>query len=715
MLVDRWREPERTEKADGASAEFTKIHVVFKTHLDIGYTDLAANVLRSYRDDFIPGAIRLARDLADRHGRPEFVWTTGSWLIMHALRDGTAAHRADLDAAIRDGLVAWHGYPVTTQTELLSRSMLDHCMTYSARLDAEYGRTTTAAKMTDVPGHTVGLVPALAAAGINFLHIGVNPASPVPDVPEYSVWRAPDGSEIVLAYDPSYGSDADDASVRPVPGSTEGLFFSFTNDNHGPPVEGDVLGLLGRLRERYPQAEVVASDLNGFGDAAWAARGSLPVLTQEIGDSWIYGMAADPLITSTLRRLDRLREGWVADGSVALGDPVERAVAEELMLAAEHTCGYSHTKYLPDKVSYDKDVFRAQRERDVIDVSQTIPPTLSYVRWALVEGQEYSYSQVMESFEEKRASAFGMIERLPAVLRAQAERECDRSVPDAPAAAVPAGDVVATERVQARIGADGGLTGLAVDGVELLADDAGDRVLGAYEYWAYGAADVQRWVDAYVRDTYRNGFWAIPELGKAGLDLLRPVPKTRRFLPRVTDTVAWEDEGVLHVRSRLRLPDEACEAAGGPRRLVLEHAVSADAGREATVRTTLWMAEKDAVYAPEASWLRFDPATRTPGRWRLQKSGALIDPLDVVRDGGRTWHAVDAARYEDADDAISIEPLDAPVLSLGRPRMYEFDNDPGSAEHGFAFTLHNNAWSTNFRPWFDDDARYEVVTRLRRR
>ena len=92
----------------------------------------------------------------------------------------------------------------------------------------------------------------------------------------------------------------------------------------------------------------------------------------------------------------------------------------------------------------------------------------------------------------------------------------------------------------------------------------------------------------------------------------------------------------------------------------------------------------------------------------------LVDPTDVVRDGGRTWHAVETAQYEDDSSDISVRPLDAPVLSLGRPRMYEFDNNPGSAVDGFAFTLHNNAWSTNFRPWFNEDARFEFVTRLRR-
>ena len=59
----------------------------------------------------------------------------------------------------------------------------------AAKLDARYGKKTIAAKMTDVPGHTVGIIPLLAERGVELLHIGVNSATPVPDVPEIFRWR----------------------------------------------------------------------------------------------------------------------------------------------------------------------------------------------------------------------------------------------------------------------------------------------------------------------------------------------------------------------------------------------------------------------------------------------------------------------------------------------------------------------------------------------
>lgn len=61
--------------------------------------------------------------------------------------------------------------------------------------------------MTDVPGHTRSIVAPMGRVGIHFLHIGVNPASPIPSVPEFCRWRDTDGSELILVYQQDYGSE----------------------------------------------------------------------------------------------------------------------------------------------------------------------------------------------------------------------------------------------------------------------------------------------------------------------------------------------------------------------------------------------------------------------------------------------------------------------------------------------------------------------------
>src|SRR5262249_49821235 len=145
------------------------VHIVFKTHLDVGFTDFAQTVTASYFENYIPSAIRLAKELRERGGEERFIWTTGSWLIYEYLERATVAQRKLLEDAILAGDIVWHGLPFTTHTELMDVSLFKYGLSLSQALDQRFGRKTIAAKMTDVPGHTRAIVPLLEEAGIQFL------------------------------------------------------------------------------------------------------------------------------------------------------------------------------------------------------------------------------------------------------------------------------------------------------------------------------------------------------------------------------------------------------------------------------------------------------------------------------------------------------------------------------------------------------------------
>ena len=71
--------------ASASETPLARVHLIFKTHLDVGFTDFAANVIANYFNFYIPKAIELAEGLR-RSGSPDrFVWTTGSWLIYEYL------------------------------------------------------------------------------------------------------------------------------------------------------------------------------------------------------------------------------------------------------------------------------------------------------------------------------------------------------------------------------------------------------------------------------------------------------------------------------------------------------------------------------------------------------------------------------------------------------------------------------------------------------
>ena len=54
------------------SKQLKRIHVVFKTHLDIGFTDSASVITDSYINDFIPKAMQTAKELRERGNKSDW-------------------------------------------------------------------------------------------------------------------------------------------------------------------------------------------------------------------------------------------------------------------------------------------------------------------------------------------------------------------------------------------------------------------------------------------------------------------------------------------------------------------------------------------------------------------------------------------------------------------------------------------------------------------
>ena len=112
------------------------IHLVFKTHLDIGFSNLAENVRREYHRHFIPQALTTAEHFFGEDPRqPKFIWTTGAWLIADYLAGATADEAARLERAIERGLIRWHALPFTTHSELMSPDLFRAGLSYARELD----------------------------------------------------------------------------------------------------------------------------------------------------------------------------------------------------------------------------------------------------------------------------------------------------------------------------------------------------------------------------------------------------------------------------------------------------------------------------------------------------------------------------------------------------------------------------------------------------
>ena len=292
-------------------------------------------------------------------GADRYVWTTGSWLLYEYLEQASSDQRRRVEQAVAAGDLAWHALPFTWETEFMDRSMIEGALGFSQSLDQRFGRTTIGAKMTDVPGHSRGLVGPLAAHGVKLLDIGVNGASTPPEVPALFVWQDPDGASLIMMYHHSYGG------IVQAPDSDLAVAVEMRGDNAGPHSVEEITKIYADLRKQFPHAQVTAANLSEIAAAVEPYRSRLPVVTQEIGDTWIYGVPSDPIKVARYREVARLRKEWLDQGKFRVGDSTDRALLRRLALCAEHTWGVD-TKRLKDYQHYTPKDLQAARDLPAI-------------------------------------------------------------------------------------------------------------------------------------------------------------------------------------------------------------------------------------------------------------------------------------------------------------------------------------------------------------
>jgi hypothetical protein len=661
------------------SQPIRRVHLVFKTHLDVGFTDLAANVIARYLDDYIPRALALAKSLREA-GADRFVWTTGSWLVWHALEKCRGARRRALEAGIAEGDIRWHALPFTTHTELMDEGLFRRGLGIFRELDRRFGCRTIAAKMTDVPGHTRAMVPLLAEAGVRMLHLGVNPVCRVPAVPPLFRWRS-EGAEVAVVYNAVYGD------VAEAPGGEAALAFGFTGDNHGPPAPEQVAANYREVRERFPGAQVAAASLDDF--AAELDRvPNLPVVTSEIGDTWIHGAASDPAKLAGFRALQALH-GQLRRGiwTQAWGRRIE-AFGRALLLLPEHTWGLDIKSHLgrlwdgPAAVAADR---RRYRPADFRAALRTPSYRRCVASWQ--EQRDYLDAAV-------RVLGHGRPGRLARELLDEALHPPRWS--DTGLRPVPGGRArsvrweVAVDLVS---GAITGLTDLARG--RRWADAR--HPLARFRHQTFAWADYQRWLREYTRDLALHRAWAIPDLTKPGMDVV--AARSCFSGPRRVRVRQCVRPGGLRLVVDLTMP-AAAVARGCPREVRLDLDLP-DTDDQPLELALAWRG-KDPTRLPEASWLDVHPRGVEPATWRLVKMGVRIDPCDVVAGGGRFLHAVEAVEAGD----FTLVPLDAALVAPGGPRLLRADDASPDLGRGISVNLHNNVWGSNFPMWYGEDARF---------
>jgi hypothetical protein len=657
-----------------------RVLVMFKCHFDAGFIDTQAAVVKKYFVEYFPLAIRVAQQMRET-GRYRYAWTTGSWLLYEYLDQASPEDRHAMENAISAGDIAWHALPFTWQTELMDASMISGGLSFSQIMDKRFGRTTTGAKMTDVPGHTRGLIAPLAAAGVKFLDIGVNGASTPAQLPPIFNWKSPGGASLAVIYHAQY------SGVTRVPGSDLAIAIVVRGDNKGPHTAEEIAKTYSDLGAQFPNAQIIPTSLTEIANAVEPHRANLPVVTQEIGDTWIYGVSSDPLKLARFREVARLRREWISQNKFQLGDATDVALLRHLLLDVEHTWGRDTKPWL------DFDHYSTQQLAEMVNTPR--------------------YQTLASSWAEKRKNIFDGIATLPGPLREQAHAAIDGLEAKEPR--LTAGrpnllkDGKEIETAHFIVGLDP-VTGA----IRRLQNKSTRREwastenpLAKFSYQTLSKQDYTQFFSNYVLS---NADWAIKDFGKFGIE--NSIAKSQTWTSSLVDVQVERDAQGFRVLALLEIHDEEAQLSGRaafPKKMYLELTLP-DA--EPAVNTNFYWFGKLATRMPEAFWLTFNPVVSSTAAWTMDKSGEQVSPGDVAIAGARHMHAVSSGfSVSDKNRSLKIETLDAPLIAFGEKSPLNFSRTQPDFTRGVHCNLFNNAWGTNYIMWYGEDMRFRFVLR----
>ncbi|MCX6923882.1 MAG: hypothetical protein NT154_11850 [Verrucomicrobia bacterium] len=700
-------------------AKIEDVWVVFKTHLDIGYTDRIEEVLKKYRVNMMDSALKVVEASRDLPVEKRFSWTLAGWPLTHVLGpQQDPARKTRIEQAVREGAITFHALPFTTHTETQDLEDLVRGLGFSTRLAQQYGRPLPiGAKMTDVPCHSWVMPTLLAHAGAKFLQIGCNDTSAYVHVPHLFWWEGPDGSRILCNCTRVYGSGLTPPRDWP---SKNYLAMTMTYDNQGPPPAADVERLRQQAEKSLPGVRVHFGTLDDFAKAVIAENPELPVVRADMPDTWIHGWLSMPLEAKATRQfralepaldtLDTQLRAWgMAPGPLA---PALAEAYEQSGLFSEHTFG----PFGPNGGSWNSGT----------------PRYLYGDAWKAAYARG-AYKKYEEAFDDKRAFAHRADEIVHRELTARLdllaqsvsaagkrvvvynalpwERSGIVEVPGQPgqflfAENVPAngyrtypldqtGSTAKAEELSPttldtsfyRVAWDlkrGGIASL-VDkktGRELV-DKSSPYALGQFLHERFAKEQMLAFHNAYGRPGYS---WPKGDLPKdAAYAALTPP--------------AWSivvQRSSVAIVATLTATDTRGLAKGIALVMTFPH-------NQPYVDIEWRVTGKTPDPLPEGGWLCFPFAVAQP-KFLLGRLGGPIDPTkDIVVGANRHYFCLNSGLSITGQDGagFGLCPLDAPCVSLDEPGLWKFSLDYTPKKSSVFVNLYNNEWNTNFPEWQD--------------
>jgi alpha-mannosidase len=720
--------------------------VVFKTHFDIGYTDLAGSVVNKYKTSMIEGALKVidrTRSLpADQH----FTWTLPAWPMQQILSGGTPEVKDRVVEALKSKYLAVHALPFTIETEASELETLARAFQSSSDISMEYELGLSRdAKMTDVPEHSWILPTILANAGVRFLHLGCNAASQSPEVPDLFWWEGPDGSRVLTMYSwKYYGTDVVPPDGWPY---KSWIAIIHTNDNTGAPEPEVVQQKIDEIKRLNPNAKVTQGRMSDFYELVLNEKAEIPVVRKDMPDTWIHGYMSMPKEVKISRRvkkdiftLDMLNSElnlW-KNGKNDLSVMVKKAV-ENSLLFDEHTFGLAMShgnsgywcygdqfKTLKTENVFDPIEFSwKEKALRIVDAERVIRPELNdkmrelansvsiqephitvynplpwkrdgQVKIQIQSGNLNNASSLkdVETGELIALSNKGNIIRfiakeVPAMGYKSYIMVKGKETGNSGLQLIKDKNIIENEYFKVTIDRIKGGIGSVIEkksGMEMVKPGS-EYIFGGYVYEHFSRENTESYAKNYIKGGWD---WASAELGRPNLS----DEKYRQVHPKPY-SVDYEIDNnkvsaILHFKRDDNNPNDYTMIYSLYRNLPY-------------VEIQWGITGKSPDPWPEAGWISF-PFNIDKPDFRLGRLGSIVDPVqDFIKNSNLDYCFVNTGIAITGPDkkGFGISSPDVPGISLDRPGLWKFSKNFIPSNPNIFYNLYNNQWSTNFTEWIE--------------
>jgi hypothetical protein len=737
--------------------------IVYKTHFDIGYTQLARDVCHQYRTEMADKVLEAIDRNANQPKDRQFVWTLSGYPLSQILGPQQAPDRRErISRAIRSGNLAVHALGFSMHDETFEPEDLVRSLGWSSAIARAHGQPLPRdAKTTDVPGHSWILPTLLTHAGVRFFQMGGPVVNKAFGLPRLFWWEGPDGSRLLTLYRNDYGTDRLPPEDWP---SSAWLFLHMTADNEGPPPPDIVEADLKFYRERAPGANVRVGRLEDFADLVLAGKPELPVVRTDLPDPWIHGLLSHPDFT---RLAHNLRPAFPALDALTTLErtwgiyrpSVRGALAEAYRnsaLYSEHTWGLATQHYIRQLhgPAWEQMLVRgwgpayetleeANREHDdyLVRARLAVEEPLGDALATLADHVRQNGPRlvvfnplpwVRDGLVQVNAHTFPITTGLRCV-DTQERVRLARSDTDA---------IEGPPKIVTFVARNLPPLGYRTYVFENLPSGEPAPPLAIVETnntlespWFKARLDPTRGSVASLVDK-RTGRELVDESASEGFGQYLYERFGRKDVVSYLDAALYPQYTAhRNIMAKGDLPESTYQS-GRPTGLSVRFerspiAVSAiQAGtlpgpgpaQTVAIRLTLY-AELPVVDIevrchkpldgwPEAGWLCLPLRIDSPS-FRLGKLGGDLDfDRDIAVDWCNRrllWLQTGAAVHEPAGYGVGVCPLDSPLVSLGEPGLYKTEARYRPTRARLYFNLFNNQWQTNFRNWTGGD----IVSRVR--